>query len=88
MVSKQHTVAGAVQARTRRVHHVPSRQGLAAATDLTGMDAVNECSPCTQFEVIATDKPAAYLDDNGRVGSANVDSLVRVLFWNVKKERC
>lgn len=58
-----------------------------AATDLTGMDAVHECSSCTQFEVIATDKPTAY----GRVGSASVNRLARVLYWLldlVKRERC
>lgn len=72
---------------------MPSRQGLAAATDLTGMYAVHECSSCTQFEVTAIDNPAAYayLDDNGRVGSANVNGLARVPCWLLdlmKTERC
>lgn len=70
---------------------MPSRQGLAAATDLTGMDAVHKCRSCTQFEVIATDKPAAYLDDNGMVGSASVNRLARELCWLldlVEMEHC
>ena len=55
------------------------------------MDAVQKCSSCTQFEVIAAEKPAAYLDDNGRVGSASDNRLARVLCWLlalVKKEHC